>query len=323
MKSRNEIDPKLLKKLKILQSSPVRNPTKVNEGRLVFLKHAEESARGVTATSKRRHNSWMQVIQSKLMFRQKEHSPMFSTLGTIMLIIAFVFGGSGVTVAAAQNSQPDQLLYDVKLLSENTLLNLTSSPKSQFNLALGFETRRADEILTILESGGVLSAEVMTRFQSQIDQAIRLALNLSDDQVIQAFEQIQTRLQTQQQALIQVQTNGSPMAKAAMIQTREMIQARLQILEAGEENYLQLREQLRLQDQQNNLDQQNANTPSAQGSQMAPGTDAGNPWTTGTPTPGSGYGPGSGTGDCITCTPSGYGAGGQITPIPGGQGGKK
>jgi hypothetical protein len=323
MNSRNEIDPRLQKKLKMLQTSPVRNPTKVNEGRSLFLKHAVESARTVTATSKRRHIGWMQSLQSIFLIRPKEHSPMFTPFGTIMLIIALVFGGSGVTVAAAQGSQPDQLLYDVKLLSESTLLNLTSSPESQFNLALGFETRRADEILTIVDSGAILSAEVMTRFQSQIDQAIRLALNLSDDQVIQAFEQIQTRLQTQQQALIQVQTNGSPMAEAAMIQTREMIQERLQLLDAGEENYLQLRDQLRLQDQQNNLDQQNSNTPSAQGSQMAPGTDAGNPWTTGTPTPGSGYGPGSGTGDCTTCPPSGYGPGGQITPIPGGQAGKK
>jgi hypothetical protein len=341
MNPKNEIDPSLHKKLKSLQTIPTRAPSKAVEGRALFLKQAEETARGVTGTSKRRHIGWMQSIQSKFLFRRKEHSPMFSTFGTIMLIVALVFGGSGVTVAAAQNSMPDQLLYNLKLLSESTLLNLTSSPESQFNLALGFETRRADEILTIFGSGGVLSAEVVTRFQNQIDQAIRLALNLSDDQVPQAFEQLQTRLQTQQQSFIQVQANGSSTAEAAMIQTREMIQERLQILETGKNNYLQLRDQLQQQDQLNNRNQQNLSTPAGQGSQNAPGRGAGNPWTSGTPTPGSSYGPGSGTGDCVTCTPSGigqggnpyttgtptpgsgYGPGDQITPMPGGQGGKK
>jgi hypothetical protein len=318
MTQKRDPDSMLIRKLAVLKPTDERNPLKTVKGRAAFLKKAHEIR--VTETTKRRPIGWMQSIQSDFFSHRKERNPMLGTLGTIMLIVALIFGGSGITVAAAQTSQPDQLLYNVKLLSENALLDLTSNPESQFNLALEYETRRAEEIQTMLLAGEVPSEEVRTRYQTQIEQAIRLALNLSDDQVIKAFEQIQLRLQTQQETLAQLRLNSNANAEGALLQIRSMVQERIQLLEAGENNYLQLRDQLQLQNQLNNPDQGGSTNP---GSDTSPGTGSGNPWAEGTPTPGSGYGPGNGTGDCTSCTPSWNGFGGQLTPIPGGQGGKK
>lgn len=356
MASNNEFDPNIIKQLRKLQTNSTRDPQKSASGRATFLQEASEIAGSVTQINNRRHKNWNQKDQSQFLTRRKEYSPMLSTFASIMIALSLLLGGSGVTVAAAQASQPGDLLYNIKLLSENTLMDLTANPDSQLNLALDLVDRRANEIQELLIAGEIPTEETQTRYRDQIEQAIILALNLPEDKVVPAFEKIQTRLQSQIEMLSQTRTNGSENAIAAMTQTREMVQERLQILENGQNNLLQIQEQLRIQDQIGNPDQQNSSSPNTQESQEAPGTGNGNPWTTGTPTPGSsygpgesnnpwttgtptpgsGYGPGDGTGDCNTCTPvqggnmqstvtprqgAGNGSGPQSTTVPGGQGG--
>ncbi len=229
---------------------------------------------------------------------------MISTLATILLIVSFVLGGGGVTVAAAQNSQPDQPLYAVKVLSEDARLGLVTDPQSEYQLALQFADRRAAEIRTMLDAGSLPPQSVQTRYQDQVEQAIQLAINLPNDQAILALQHIQTRLQTQQQALDQVQSNRSTDVGAALLQTRQMLKDRLEWVGAGLIDPLQLRDQL-LATSRAMQDRQITASPAGQSTRLSPGTGSGNPWTTGTPTPGSGYGPGNGTGDCATCTPIG------------------
>ena len=246
---------------------------------------------------------------------------MLSTLATLLLIVSLVLGGGGATVAAAQSSQPDQPLYGVKVLSEDVRLGLSAGPKSEYQLALEFANRRAGEIQKMLQAGSVPPESVQARYQNQVEQTIQYALNLPDDQAIQALEQIHTRLQNQQQAFLEIQANASPNAKAALIRSRQMLQERLQWVEEGLTDPTQLRDQLRLRDRQQKQGIQSSATPSEQATQESPGTGGGNPWTTGTPTPGSGYGPGPGTGDCGNCTPTADGQGGNPwttgTPTPG------
>lgn len=356
MTSNNEFDPKLVEKIRKMQTKPVRDPQKTASGRAAFLQESAEIAESVSQIENRRHKNWNQKDQSQFLKRRKEHSPMLSTFASIMIALSLLLGGSGITVAAAQASQPGDILYDIKLLSENTLMDLTANPDSQLNLALDLVDRRANEIQDLLVAGEIPTEETQTRYRDQIEQAIILALNLPEDKVVPAFEKIQTRLQTQIEMLAQTRTNGSENSIAAMTQTRDMVQERLQILENGQTNLQQIQEQLRIQNQTGNPGPQNTSSPTDQGSQSAPGTGNGNPWTTGTPTPGSGYGPGEssnpwttgtptpgsgygpgdGTGDCTTCTPvqgenmqptdnpaqgGGNGSGSQGTSVPGGQGG--
>jgi len=321
MNSKNELDPRLVKKLAVLEAIPGRNPEKASQGRAAFLQAAQELAGAVTPPQKRRHNGWMHAIQSIFVIHRKEQSPMLSTLATLLLIVSLVLGGGGATVAAAQSSQPDQPLYGVKVLSEDVRLGLSAGPKSEYQLALEFANRRAGEIQKMLQAGSVPPESVQARYQNQVEQTIQYALNLPDDQAIQALEQIHTRLQNQQQAFLEIQANASPNAKAALIRSRQMLQERLQWVEEGLTDPTQLRDQLRLRDRQQKQGIQSSATPSEQATQESPGTGGGNPWTTGTPTPGSGYGPGPGTGDCGNCTPTADGQGGNPwttgTPTPG------
>jgi len=321
MKPEIEFDRRLMGKLDFLQIDPLRNPENAKIGRASFLREAQDFSGAVSLPEKRRHNGWMHALQSIFKVQKKEQSPMISTLATIILIVSFVLGGGGVTVAAAQNSQPDQPLYGVKVMSEDARLGLVADPQSEYQLALQFADRREAEIRTMLDAGNLPPEAVQTRYQDQVEQAIQFAINLPNGQAIQALQQIQTRLQTQQRALDQVQSNRSADVNAVLLRTRQMLQDRLQWVEAGLIDLAQLRDQLHLRDQQRNQDRQNTVSPAGQSTKMSPGTGGGNPWTTGTPTPGSGYGPGGGTGDCATCTPIGNSQGGNPwttgTPIQG------
>lgn len=334
MDPNNEIDPILLNKLKSLNKIDVtRDPKKAAEGRAIFLHESEEIAQHVSPQENRRHKNWNQKDQSQFMQRRKERAPMLSTLTSILLAITIFLGGTGITVAAAQSSLPEDTLYDLKLFTETLLMDVTSSPDSQFDLALDLVDRRADEIIELVSSGEIPTDETQTRYRDQVEQAIVLALNLLPENVLPAFEKIQIHLQTQEEAFTQIQNNGTETAIMALAQTRNMVQERLQILENGQYNMLQTQQQQQLQEQIGNPDQQST-SQSDQGTQTAPGTGGGNPWTTGIPTPGSsygsgesnnpwmtgtptpnsGYGPGDGTGECTTCTPTGNSQGGSIQP---------
>lgn len=273
---------------------------------------------------------------------------MTSAVTTIILIASIILGGGGVTTVAAQSSQPDQPLYGVKILSEDVRIQLTADPQEKLELALEFANRRIEEMQLMTQSGSDIPTSVQARYQEQLEIAMQLAAGMPNEQAVQAMEQIRTRLQTQNQALQQVEVNGSNTALMILQQTRQMIQDRLSWVEEGLTNPDLLQERLRQMLQDRDRDPSQTCTPD--GSTSKP-EDAGNPWTTGTPTPGSGYGPGDGT--CETCTPGGntgtggnqwiegtptpgsgygYGAatgtiepgtGGQPTTAPGGPGGKK
>ncbi len=112
-----EIDPELARRLEVLRAQPPRDTEKAARGRAVFLAQAQEMAVSLTIpvsrTEKARHNSWMHPLHTFFKTQRKERFPMFGALGSILLIVSIILGGSGVTLAAAQNSLPDQALYPV------------------------------------------------------------------------------------------------------------------------------------------------------------------------------------------------------------------
>lgn len=259
---------------------------------------------------------------------------MLNTFATILIAAALVFGGGGVVVASAQSSQPDNLLYGIKLLSEDIQLQLTTNPETQYQISLDFVDRRAEEIRTMLEVDGIPPESVVVRYQNQVEQTIRYALNLPDEQTVEALEQVQLRLQTHEQSMLNIKTNASPKAETSLLQIQQMIQEQLRIVEGDLSDPTQLREQIRSQDQLREQDQTRTSIPEGQANQTESGTGNGNPWTTGIPTQNSGYGPGPGPEPACTCTPklgensnqqSGQPSliGPQATLVPGGQGGKQ
>lgn len=300
----DDIDPDLFEKLMRIDKAPGRDPQKADAGLAKFLNEAQNYQAVITNPEPERHNGWMQNFKHQIIGNRKEYSPMTTVL-TILLATALLFGAGGVTVAAAEGSQPDDPLYTLKLWSENARLDLIGDPETDFQLSLEFMGRRAEEIQLILETRTAPSAELLDEYQNQIEQTIRFALNMPEDQVKQALELIRSRLIIQQQSMEQLHLTGDADQLHQRARLQEMLQTRIGWLADGLTDPELLELQLTLQ-----------NGPFSD-DQTQPGD--GNPWATGTPTPGSSYGPG--TGDNITNTPRAYDHSGNPyvtgTPTPG------
>lgn len=242
-----------------LRDTPARNTLSAASARRRYLSQVEEiSKQGVSLSLIERLKLQRNPLHSAFP-RRKERKPMFTTIATILTIVALALGGSGITVAAAQSSLPDDVLYGVKLWSEDAMLWFNNDPAVEWQMALEFAERRAEEVRTMVEKGEVPDQAVQTRLMQQIESTLRLAISLPLEQAVAALSQVQTRLMEKQQSMLQIWVNGSS-AEAALVQARETIQNQLRIIQAGVEDPAQL--QTQLQDQ-NRL--QTESTGSGQG----------------------------------------------------------
>lgn len=300
MKTEKEIDPELLKQLSAIQPVAERSPVAAQKGRQAFEQLARELQAGVSVAPQPRLNMWTWIKQSLLSSERKERVPMLNVISTLVLVFSLVLGGTGITAAAAQGSLPDEPLYSIKLLAEDIRLWLTADPQQKIQLLLTYTDRRTLEIEGMTQAGKATPEAVQLRYQNQVDQAIRLAAGLPVEEVGLALEKIRANLQTQEQAMLQLQTNNPGLADPIMEQTRQMLRERLQWVEDGLEDPVMLKTQI----QQRDRDQFNKPTTAPRSTQDSPGNGDGNPWVDGTPTPGSGAGPGPGEGaGCANCTP--------------------
>lgn len=287
MNSKNEFDHQMIRTLGKLKPVQERDPMRAEKSKSAFLSEADNIAKSVSSEGIQRHKSWKQKIPIRLFERRKEHTVMLSTFTSIIIALSLLLGGSGATVAAAQASEPGDLLYDIKLLSENAVMDFTSAPESKFDLALNLVDRRANEIISLLSDGEMITPETQTRFDEQVESAIIYAMNLPEDKILQAFEVIQNRLSTQEQVFNQVKTNGSTEATAAVMQTQSMIQERLRILENSQ---LQIMNQFQTQEQINNPEQGISPTNFGENTQNTPDPRNGNPFSTDVPSMNNGAG---------------------------------
>jgi hypothetical protein len=192
-----------------------------------YLNTAREMSQTVSSGWFSRLTSWMQknipIQQASI---QEKHT-MLNPITTIFLIVTMLFGGGGVTVAAAQSAQPDDLLYPVKIVSEDVRSQLTTNPQSQADLALELTQRRADEIQNQVSDGESLSEETQTRYESEVDTAVQLADGLPEAQAVQALERVQERLRLQQTVLAQLEKNN-PHATEMILRSRSMVEQHLE-----------------------------------------------------------------------------------------------
>lgn len=339
-----EIDTRLAEVLEVLRDQPERDPELMERGRAVFMEQAEQMAASlplaVPVDKKPRLNRWMHEFQSFFAIRRKERTPMFGVIGTLLLIISMALGGSGITVAAAQQSLPEDGLYPVKTWSESLRVRLTEREHSRLQLALELANRRAEEVQAMVRADQVPPQAVQARMRAELDLALELAFNQPEQERVRVLAQIREQLQKLEHAFVQLGPQANAENAALLHQTRSMLQERLQICQDGLTDPAALQKHLRDQDRQQDGTKtgpgpipsqpapgegRSTEVPPAPGSGYGPGPGDGtgddnvgenNPWVDDgeTPEPGSGYGPGPGEGNNPwtdeTPTPgSGYGPG--------------
>ena len=126
---------------------------------------------------------------------------MLNLIGLLAMLTAVVFGGGGLTVAAAQASLPDQVLYPVKTLSEDVWQSFATSPEAQFDLSLKLAERRISEFEELTRRQQPISVETAANLELHLQNAVRLATQGSPTENQEKLLRIRTTLETQTRAL--------------------------------------------------------------------------------------------------------------------------
>jgi hypothetical protein len=266
----------------LLRPTPVRNPQVAARGKEEFLAQARSMVIPVSISKDRRHIRWIETFQNY--FRKKEFSPMFVTISSIVLALALLFGGTGAAVFAAQDSLPNQPLYQVKTISEDLTIRLSQHNRQRLQLELEYADRRVNEITTLAVKGVNPPEPVLLRLENHLDQAFDIAAATNEADMIRTLLEIRLRLQ-QQIRLMEEVPQGSEIQARAM----ETLQNHLQWAELG------LNDPLQFQQQAQNRNRFDQPLESNQGLQPGPGPfqddepgEAGfspGPYAKGTPTP--------------------------------------
>jgi len=125
----------------------------------------------------------------------------------VALLGAAILGGG--VVWAASGSLPGELLYPVKLTTEDVRLALASTPQGQVDLALDFVEARAQEIEALAQAGGQMPDGTVARLEQHIQRALTRTASASDEALGGLLLQIAQRTGTQAQRLERVQASAA------------------------------------------------------------------------------------------------------------------
>jgi hypothetical protein len=268
-------------------------------------------------------------------FPLKEKLAMNLIVSTLV-IVGLLFGGSA-TVAVAQNDLPTDVLYPVKLVSENAQLMFQNDPVEKIDMLMTQAQTRTEEMAALAAAGVTPPEALITRAQDRIQQALHLTATLNDADMTATLLQIRTRLQTQDQQMSKLQDGTCTECEPILLRTRDMLRTQLSQVENGLADPQAFRNGYRNQTRttQTPMATNGLGTPQASctpaldgsGQQNGNGNGYGNPSASGTPVPqggGSGNGGGPGTGGNPTSMPGSGGGNGNPpaagTPMPQGGG---
>jgi hypothetical protein len=205
----------ILEKLEPLKTVPERDTAVVESGRVAFLESARSLTKAVSPALPERHKWWKNI-------RRKERSTMFS-LARVALALILAFGAAGSTIAVAQASEPGDVLYPVKIASEDLRLALTSDSEQAFELQLKYAQERLEEIEVLSEESESIPLQVTTRLQEHFQQALQEASNFDDENLAQAMERVAVMTQQQTRVLQQKQTQDAGNAVDALQQAEQIV----------------------------------------------------------------------------------------------------
>jgi hypothetical protein len=164
---------------------------------------AQQRAECVSATSATRTTTGRpQGRKLSLVFSIK----FVAVLLAVVLVTAALGGG---VIWAASDSLPGDLLYPVKLVTEDVRLALVSAPGAKVDLALGFVEERAGEVKALAVAGRRVPDEAIARMERHIERALATA-GAAGEEREDLLVQIAERTRTQGQVLEGVSVTALP-----------------------------------------------------------------------------------------------------------------
>ena len=109
----------------------------------------------------------------------------FKTMPIALIIGLIIALTSGGTVAASQNSLPGDVLYPVKIVSEDARVAMVFSPEQKAEFRLNLAQKRIEEIGRVLEKvgedGNGMSVEALQKALDNFDAQVKKILDKTDE----------------------------------------------------------------------------------------------------------------------------------------------
>ncbi|MCA9898687.1 MAG: hypothetical protein H6654_08545 [Ardenticatenaceae bacterium] len=210
--------------------SPTFNPNWQTADRTQFLDQIEQFAPvPVSPGPLLRLKGWLTQTRTALRNRylQKEQKPMNILFARAIATAVVILGLGGGTVAMANDSLPDTPLYPVKLMLEETRMNMAESPVEQAKLQTELAQVRLQEMTQLALAGETIGEAQLTQLQTHLQTALQLAAQTGDPQMIGLLTQLQTMLQNQQQNMAQLGNPALGNVNQLLNQFQERVQAGL------------------------------------------------------------------------------------------------
>jgi hypothetical protein len=189
---------------------------------------------------------------------RKRPLPLFK--GLVAIIVALIFlVGSSLTVYAAQASLPGEALYPIKSISEDIRLKLTHSPKARLDLTLEYSHRRVTEISKMLEMGNSIPGQVSERFQDELENALQIAVQMDDIQMMKALEEIKGQAESQGRTIDKLIPHLTEQNEPAIVRLQERLREQVLLSAFGESDPQKFR--LEIRERQQHRDEAQKSTP--------------------------------------------------------------
>jgi len=247
-----------------------RNPLKEQSARDRYLARVNHYPQAVSFSDTPRHT---RIHWNPFLFfgTKKEFTKMITQLIAALALVATLLGGTGVaTVVASQDSLPGELLYPVKIWSEDVQLDLTADADQRIDLSMDFTDRRLEEIQQLLASGITLDESILSMLEGQLDQTLTYLSETPNSEA--ALDGVLTRFSAQQRLMERAMGHQSDPLQAQiheMLQTRiqavEMVKSQIQIQNQNQQQYQTPGAKEPLQQQQNLQGTPDAENPQIQG----------------------------------------------------------
>ena len=213
---------------------PTSNPDWQTTNRTHFLDQIEQlPAVPVSPGPLLRLKGWL--MQTGTAFRNrnlhKEQKSMNVLFARAIATAVVIFGLGGGTVVMANDSLPESPLYPVKLMLEETRMNMAASPVEQAKLQIEPALVRMEEMTQLALEGDTVGEAQLIQLQTHLQTALQLAAQTGDTEMSGLLTQMQTMLQNMQQSMTQL---GEPVqamlgeAERIMNQYQEQAQVGLE-----------------------------------------------------------------------------------------------
>ena len=231
MNESTDHEDKMIKKMQVLQGVPERTPENIARGRSAFLAKAAE----IRETMPERTPQRRSIFGTLFLTPTKK----LGAVPTTLMVLGLLFGGSGVSVVAAQSANPQDLLYPVKIKSEDLVYSLKPGPLAVFEYCLQLTDRRVSEIVYTAEAKKSLPSVTGDRLLAHIDEAVLNTSKMSDKDMLTSLTELQDQLKNKLQTMEMLQADEHSMN--AIKEVLALIQARISTISRNSGDIKQFR----------------------------------------------------------------------------------